>query len=198
MFLRQHWIFLTVLVIAICGVSLYVLRTDTPKAPIVIIKPVEPVEKPTETEAPERETSQGGHRHADGTWHDEPHEVPALEEPSEESESLEFKAASEKRIADLAAAKTARERNEAIIRRMEENPLFEDMYHLFEDMYNFYKEHPDFDHQTASPELDAKWQAAVRAQHAKMRAEAEQTETQYVQRVEVDMRPFIPNQGGNP
>lgn len=73
MFFRKHWFFLTVLIVAICGVSVYLLQTQKPKEPILIIKAVEPLEKPT-AEAPVTETpTQGGHFHDDGTFHDEPH-----------------------------------------------------------------------------------------------------------------------------
>lgn len=90
MFIRKYWLPLSVFIVAIAGVGLYLLATQPPKEPIVIYKVVEP-EKPTqqpkETEVPEGDTSQGGHVHADGTWHDEPHETPvrsttaALREP---------------------------------------------------------------------------------------------------------------------
>ena len=80
MFGRKYWIGLTVFLVAIVGVGLYYLQTRPPKDPIVIYKPVEPIEKPT-TEAPVGDTSQGGHRHADGTWHEVPHEAP-VEPPS--------------------------------------------------------------------------------------------------------------------
>ena len=72
MFLRKYWIPLSVFIVAIVGVGLYLLATQPPKDPIVIYKAVEPIEKPT-TEAPVGEISQGGHVHADGTWHEGPH-----------------------------------------------------------------------------------------------------------------------------
>ena len=78
MFFRKYWIPLLVFIVAIVGVSLYVLQTRPPKEPIKIYKVVEP-EKPTEqptTQAPVGDTSQGGHIHADGTWHEGPHETP--------------------------------------------------------------------------------------------------------------------------
>lgn len=77
MFIRKYWLPLSVFIVAIAGVGLYLLATQPPKEPIVIYKPVEPIEKPTEqpkeTEVAEGDTSQDGHFHADGTWHDEPH-----------------------------------------------------------------------------------------------------------------------------
>ena len=78
MFLRQHWLAISVFLMAIVGVGFYYLQTRPPKDPIVIIKPVAPIEKPTEqptTKAPVGDTSQGGHFHADGTWHEGPHEA---------------------------------------------------------------------------------------------------------------------------
>ena len=72
MFIRKYWMPLSVFIVAIVGVGLYLLATQPPKAPIVIYKAVEPIEKPT-AEVPEGETSQGGHFHEDGTWHGEPH-----------------------------------------------------------------------------------------------------------------------------
>ena len=83
MFFRKHWFFLAFLLVAICGVSLYLLHINTPKEPILIIKPVEPLEKLT-AETPVTETpTQGGHSHADGTWHEGPHETPPTAEKSE-------------------------------------------------------------------------------------------------------------------
>ena len=80
MFIRKYWIPLSMFILAIAGVGLYLLATQPPKDPIVIINTVEPIEKPTEqptAEVVESETDTGGHFHADGTWHAEPHEVPA-------------------------------------------------------------------------------------------------------------------------
>ena len=82
MFLRKYWLPLSVFLVAIAGVGLYLLAIQPPPEPIVIYKTVEP-EKPTEqpkAEVPVGDTSQGGHSHADGTWHAEPHvpvETPA-------------------------------------------------------------------------------------------------------------------------
>ena len=71
MFLRKHWIVLTVFLLAIVGASLYYLQTRPPKEPITIIKPTE-VEKPPAETSPDAQ--QGGHFHTDGTWHKGPHE----------------------------------------------------------------------------------------------------------------------------
>ena len=90
MFFRKHWFFLAFLIVAICGVSLYLLHINTPKEPVLIIKSVEPLEKPT-AQVPEGDTSQGGHFHADGTWHEGPHErpaeLPAVQRPQPQSEA---------------------------------------------------------------------------------------------------------------
>ena len=88
MFGRKHWLAISVFLVAIVGVSLYWLQTRPPKDPILIIKPVEPLPKSTEQPKAEvpSEPLQGGHFHADGTWHEGPHapvEVPAEVETSE-------------------------------------------------------------------------------------------------------------------
>ena len=71
MFLRKNWLPLSVFIVAIVAVGLYLLTTQqTPKEPITIIKPTE-VEKPPAETPPDAQ--QGGHFHADGTWHDGPH-----------------------------------------------------------------------------------------------------------------------------
>ena len=75
MFLRKYWLPISVFIVAIVGVGLYLLATQPPPEPVKIYKAVKPIEKPT-AEVPEGETSQGGHFHADGTWHEGPHETP--------------------------------------------------------------------------------------------------------------------------
>ena len=75
MFIRKYWILLLVLIVAIVGVGLYYLQTRPPKDPIVIITPVEPLEKPT-AETPVVEQTPQGHVHEDGTLHAEPRETP--------------------------------------------------------------------------------------------------------------------------
>ncbi|MDE0400287.1 MAG: hypothetical protein OXL96_21030 [Candidatus Poribacteria bacterium] len=72
MFIRKYWIPLSVFIVAIVGIGLYYLQTRPPKDPIIIYKPVEPLPK-SEVKAPVGDTSQGGHIHADGTWHEGPH-----------------------------------------------------------------------------------------------------------------------------
>lgn len=98
MFLRKYWIPISVFLVAIVGIGLYLLATQPPKDPIVIYKPVEP-EKPTEqpkAEAVEGDTSQDGHIHADGTWHEGPHAevdrpvLPPLQAQAEPQEIPKF------------------------------------------------------------------------------------------------------------
>ncbi|MYA72550.1 hypothetical protein F4009_00125 [Candidatus Poribacteria bacterium] len=204
MFIRKYWIPLSVFIVAIVGIGLYLLATQPPKEPIVIYKPVEPIEKPTqqpkETEVPEGDTSQGGHVHADGTWHEGPHE----EMPSDviQSEDVNFdeidaesKARAEKADAEIAASKTAREFNEAWMREMEASPYF----HLHENVYNFLKANPDFSYAIASPELLQKRADAVYADVAKAHAYNAEQKAEYERNryKDVDMSPFIPHQGGN-
>jgi len=79
MFLRKYWLPLSVFLVAICAVGLYLLATQPPPEPVKIYKVVEP-DKPTEqpkAEVSPSETSQGGHFHADGTWHEGPHDTTA-------------------------------------------------------------------------------------------------------------------------
>ncbi len=88
----------------------------------------------------------------------------------------------------LTAAKTARERNQILMDHIASSPFFE----LRIDMYNFLKEHPDFDHETASPELDAKWQDAARAVDAKIRdASAQISAAIETMSQDSDMSPII-------
>ena len=81
-------LFIGVCVLLICGVvSVYFLRTDISDEPTKIYTPVEPLSKPTEqpkVEVPVGDTSRGGHFHADGTWHAEPHGTP-VEPPQKTS-----------------------------------------------------------------------------------------------------------------
>ena len=84
MFLRKYWLPLSVFVVAIVGVGLYMLATQPPPETVKIYKTVKPIEKPLQqptAEAPVGDTSRGGHFHADGTFHAEPHEAP-VEQPS--------------------------------------------------------------------------------------------------------------------
>lgn len=76
MFLRKYWLPLAVFIVALVGVGLYYLQTRPAKPPIVIVKPVEVEKQQPQPPAkvPVGDTSQqGGHFHADGTWHAETH-----------------------------------------------------------------------------------------------------------------------------
>ena len=79
--LFRNRLFIGILVLLICAaMSIYFLQTDTPKAPIKIYKPVEPIAKQPPKVG---DTSQGGHWHGD-EWHADPHDAPptsALREP---------------------------------------------------------------------------------------------------------------------
>ena len=79
-FLRKRWLPISVFVLAIVGVCFYILMTRTPPETVKIYKTVEPFPKST-AKAPVGDTSQGGHFHADGTWHAEPHKIPAETTP---------------------------------------------------------------------------------------------------------------------
>ncbi len=195
MFIRKNWIPLSVLLISIVAVGLYFLRTDVPDEPILIVKPVE-FEKPT-AKSHVGETSQGGHFHKDGTWHGETHDELTSDERFESD--AEFKARMEKYNAEMAAAKTTREQNEALMRHMKASPYF-DLY--YQNVYNFYKAHPDYDHakhETNSPELKQKYADAVYADVAKVRAENAARKAEYERNryKGVDKSPWIPPQGGN-
>lgn len=74
--LRNNWIF-TVLAVVIFGIGGYLLY-ESQQTPDLNGNdaPVETPETPTPpAKAPVGETSQGGHFHADGTWHEGPHEA---------------------------------------------------------------------------------------------------------------------------
>ena len=89
MFIRKYWLPLSVFLLLIVGIGLYYLQTHPPKDPIVIIKPVEPLPKSEVAEVVEGDTSQGGHIHADGTWHEGPHETPGVSEVPTKVETSE-------------------------------------------------------------------------------------------------------------
>ena len=151
-------------------------------------------------EQPTAETPVVEQPEQDGTSQDEPDnrkplsDVIQSEDVKFESDA-EFKARMDTYNADMAAAKTARERNEATMRRIEASPYF----HLKENLYNFYKAHPDFDiNNPTSPELDQKYVDAVYADNAKAQAynAAREAELEQLRKNE-DMSPWIPPQGGN-
>ena len=74
MFRRKYWIPLTVLLVAIVGVSLYFLQTAPPKEPVLILKPVEFEKPPEAPKPPPPGADPNGHWHND-EWHADPHET---------------------------------------------------------------------------------------------------------------------------
>ena len=66
MLIRKYWLPLSVFLIAIIGVGLYLLQTQSPKDPIVIYKAAEVETKPKPP--PPGETYETGHWHGD-EWH---------------------------------------------------------------------------------------------------------------------------------
>ena len=127
MFIRKYWLPISVLLVAIVGVGLYYLQTRPPKDPIKVYKPVKPIEKPAEqppAEVPVGDTSQGGHFHADGTWHEGPHapvevseaevsadgqEAPVVAEPANTQVDAATLESSARRLKDPDVSKAWRE-----------------------------------------------------------------------------------------
>ena len=68
MFFRKYWIPFSVFIIAIVGVSLYVLQTRPPKPPILIVKPVEFEKQRAKAPVVEQPAAEVGHVHADDIW----------------------------------------------------------------------------------------------------------------------------------
>ena len=86
MFFRKYWIPLSVFIVAIVGVSLYVLQPRPPKDPILIVKPVEYEKQRTKAPVVEQSAAEVEPFHADGIWKAaEPPE--AIAGPSEVSKS---------------------------------------------------------------------------------------------------------------
>ena len=139
MFLRKYWIGLTVFLVAIMGVGLYYLQTRPPKDPIVIYKPVEPLPKPEVAEVVEGDTSQGGHVHADGTWHEGSHETPvefpveapvaAPPDPPETFSEEELQRAIARMLESLPEKLELMRKNRDTLKRTYENVLKELKYH---------------------------------------------------------------------
>ena len=86
MFFRKHWFPLFFLFVCCIIVTLFFTLQPRPKETIKIYKAVELIEKPTQSPMAEvpSETSQGGHFHADGTWHEGPNEP--VEQPTERAQ----------------------------------------------------------------------------------------------------------------
>ena len=130
MFLRKYWKPpLSVFIVAIAGVGLYMLATQPPKDPIVIYKPVEPLPK-SEVKAPVGDTSQGGHIHADGTWHEGPHaevdrsvEAPPQLDPLETFSEEELQRAIERMLESLPEKLELEKANRDLEKRIYEDAL---------------------------------------------------------------------------
>ena len=134
MFIRKYWLPLTVFIVAIVGVGLYLHLTQPPPEPVTIYKPVEPLEKPTEapvkeTEAPIGDTSQGGHFHADGTWHAQPHEevVSLVEAPYKTTVEINHEWAS---LTDEERLQREKAANQVLLNEIAGNPIFAELYTL--------------------------------------------------------------------
>ena len=141
MFVRKYWLPMTVFIVAIVGVGLYYLQTRPPKPPILIVKPVE-VEKPT-AETPVGDTSQGGHFHEDGTWHEGPHEPVEVNEPTVE---IDHEWAS---LTDEEKLQQNKEWNQQVIAEYANDPRFAELHKLMsENKYPY------------SPEVQAEIDAA--------------------------------------
>lgn len=146
MFLKKHWLFFTFLIVAICGVSLYLLHINTPKETVKIYKPVELLEKPT-AEAPVGDTSQGGHFHADG---DPGHEGPHAEVAETPSEPPTAVMPDWNSLTDEQREQLEKEQNQLLIDTIASKPIFAEVYQLMTE-----NEYP------YSPEVEAQIQAAT-------------------------------------
>ena len=176
MFLRKHWFGLSFLFVCGVIVSLFFILQPTPKAPIKIYKPVEPLEKPT-AETPVTETpTQGGHSHADGTWHEGPQDVPPPRPeiadgqlprkpefiPTEDWQALSDDEKSRIRVihdwtswTDEERAQRDKEQNQLYIDEITNEPVFAEVYKLMTE-----NEYP------YSPEVQDKLsQAQMRVTH---------------------------------
>ena len=124
MFLRKYWLPLSVFLVLIMGIGLYLLATQPPPEPVKIYKAVKPIEKPTQqpkTQVPVGDTSQGGHVHADGTWHQAPQTAP---QPQETLSPEEADAQSTANLLDhLQVYIPLAEKNRDILQRTYENRL---------------------------------------------------------------------------
>ncbi|MYA99714.1 hypothetical protein F4X90_08545 [Candidatus Poribacteria bacterium] len=153
--MKKFYIPIGALIIAICAIAFFTLRSDTPKEPIKVYKPVTPADTPvkvttakvTETSTGEEvtEASTGGHSHEDGTWHAEP---PSTVENSQSSIASEpsFEETVEKfhremaRKMELKKARDA-ERDKLLLPILEKNELLTSKYQdVFAITPNKYRE----------------------------------------------------------
>ena len=147
---KKFFIPIGALIIAICAVVLFSLRSDVPSEPINIYKAVKPVETPAKaTTAEVKETSTtdtaaGGHFHADGTWHSQPHSPVEVSQTSKVSEPHLEETAQERfdrEMLEKMARKTARkaERDKFLSPILEKGKLltskYEDVFTITPDKY---------------------------------------------------------------
>jgi hypothetical protein len=91
---KRLYIPIGILIIALVAIAFFALRSDTPTEPIMIYKVVEPAEESeTQTASATRDIAEGGHFHADGTFHAEPHDTSTTRF---ETNPVEYEAKAEK------------------------------------------------------------------------------------------------------
>lgn len=158
MFIRKSWLPVSVFLIAIIGVGLYLLTTQTPKAPLKSYKPVE-VRKieATPKPPPPGETYETGHWHGD-EWHANDAHAPAeVATPPSEPNTPPSRVATAPTQVSLPAAPDFSGAYEALREKYPEqtrNPPpfenvpvdlwdFEATKKAFQDHFNFYVAHYD-------------------------------------------------------
>ena len=87
---KRVWIPILIVLLAAIGCGLFYERQVSKQEPVKVYTPVPPERvaqlQPT-AKSPASDTSQGGHFHADGTWHAEAHETSETAQPSGETQS---------------------------------------------------------------------------------------------------------------
>ena len=87
---KRVWIPILIVLLAAIGCGLFYERQVSKQEPVKVYTPVTPERvaklQPT-AKSPASDTSQGGHFHADGTWHTEAHETSETAQPSGETQS---------------------------------------------------------------------------------------------------------------
>ncbi len=118
---KRFYIPISALILVICALGFLSLRSDQPSEPIKIYKVTTPdtpakVTETAETETATNETTIGGHRHADGTWHAEPHSQADDDYWSDEAHQARMKALK----AEGARLDAKYARKEALIKELQE------------------------------------------------------------------------------
>ena len=91
MLLKKIYIPIGLCLVLLLAIGFLSLRSDVPTEPVKIYKVTTPDTPTKVTETAEAETT-GGHRHADGTWHNEPHtREPHTEETAQEKFDREMR-----------------------------------------------------------------------------------------------------------